>query len=141
LFNGPYIHQFVAPWEAMPSAKTVGVAHSSYRPILRISSTLIVLWILLLSLVTVGYNSVLTYSHMVKICSNRHRWTRLFNARLTHLQSSITHKYICYELLKFTHHSGKAEPQCQATPIEFGSPHEAICTGFVDICLPILHSY
>jgi hypothetical protein len=22
--------------------------------------------------------------------------------------------------------------QCQATPIAFGSPHEAICAGFVD---------
>jgi hypothetical protein len=38
-------------------------------------------------------------------------------------------------------YSGKVEPQCQATSIEFGSPHEAICAGFVDTCLPILHSY
>jgi hypothetical protein len=29
----------------------------------------------------------------------------------------------------------------RATPIEFGSPHEAICAGFFDICLPTLHSY
>jgi hypothetical protein len=41
----------------------------------------------------------------------------------------------------FTNYSGKAEPQCQATPVEFGSPHEAIYAGFVDTCLPILHSY
>jgi hypothetical protein len=42
----------------------------------------------------------------------------------------------------FTSYSGKAEPQRQATsPIEFGSPHEANFAGFVDICLPILHSY
>jgi hypothetical protein len=26
-----------------------------------------------------------------------------------------------------------------ATPIDFGSPHEAICAGFVDTYLPILH--
>jgi hypothetical protein len=41
----------------MPGAKTVGVAHSSYRPIpvLRYNSTLVVLCIFLLSLVTVGY--------------------------------------------------------------------------------------
>jgi hypothetical protein len=26
-------------------------------------------------------------------------------------------------------------------PVEFGSPHEATCAGFVDIYLPILHSY
>jgi hypothetical protein len=32
-FNGPYVHQSVAHREAMPGAKTVGVAHSSYRPI------------------------------------------------------------------------------------------------------------
>jgi hypothetical protein len=38
-------------------------------------------------------------------------------------------------------YSGKVKPQCQATPIEFGSPHEAICGVFVDVCLPILHSY
>jgi hypothetical protein len=31
--------------------------------------------------------------------------------------------------------------QCRATPIEFDSPHEAICAGFVDICLSIFHSY
>jgi hypothetical protein len=30
-------------------------------------------------------------------------------------------------------YSGKAEPQWQASPIEFGSPHEAMCAGFVDI--------
>jgi hypothetical protein len=29
----------------------------------------------------------------------------------------------------------------QATPIEFGSPHEAICAGFVDVCSPIIHFY
>ena len=33
LFNGPYAHKYVAHREAMPLAKTVGVAHSSYRPI------------------------------------------------------------------------------------------------------------
>jgi hypothetical protein len=35
----------------------------------------------------------------------------------------------------------KAEPQCQTTPVELGSPHEAICAEFFDICLLILHSY
>jgi hypothetical protein len=56
LLYEPYVHQSVAHWEAKPRAKTVGVAHSSYRPILVLwfSSTLVVLWILLLSLVTVG---------------------------------------------------------------------------------------
>jgi hypothetical protein len=58
LFNGPYVHQSFAHREAGPGAKTVGVAHSSYRPIpiLRLISTLVVLWNLLLSLVTVGYD-------------------------------------------------------------------------------------
>jgi hypothetical protein len=70
------------------------------------------------------------------------RWTLLFNARRMHLlQSSKMHKLIFGELFKFTNYSGTAEPQCQATPIELGLPHEAICAGFVDICLPILHSY
>jgi hypothetical protein len=57
LLNEPYVHQSVAHREAMPRAKTVGVAHSSYGPIhvLRFSSTLVVFWNLLLSLVTVGY--------------------------------------------------------------------------------------
>jgi hypothetical protein len=41
---------------------------------------------------------------------------------------------------KTTNYSGKAEPECQATPIEIGSPHEALCAGFVDVGLPILHS-
>jgi hypothetical protein len=56
LFNGPYVHRSCTHGEAKPSAKTVGVAHSSYRPIpvLRFISTLIILWILLLSLETVG---------------------------------------------------------------------------------------
>jgi hypothetical protein len=46
-----------------------------------------------------------------------------------------------YELFQFTSYSGKAEPQCQATPIEVGSPPETICAGFVDKCSPILHFY
>jgi hypothetical protein len=48
--------QSVAHREAKPGAKTVGVARSSCRPIpvLWFSCTLVVLWILLLSLVTVG---------------------------------------------------------------------------------------
>jgi hypothetical protein len=87
--------------------------------------------------------SIITYSYMVKQQCNRCRWTRLFNARVTRLlQSSNTHKLICYELLlSFTNYSGKAEPQCQATSIEVGSPPATICAGFVDICIPILHSY
>jgi hypothetical protein len=28
-----------------------------------------------------------------------------------------------------------------STPVEFGSPHEAIRAGFVDVCFPILNSY
>jgi hypothetical protein len=41
LFNEPYVNEYVAHWEPMPRAKTVGVAHSSYRHILvgRFSST------------------------------------------------------------------------------------------------------
>jgi hypothetical protein len=31
----------------------------------------------------------------------------------------------------------KAEPQRQVTPVEFGSPHEANCAKFVDICFSI----
>jgi hypothetical protein len=55
LFNEPYVHPSIAHWEVRPKAKTVGVAHSSYRPILvvRLNITLVVLWILLLSLATV----------------------------------------------------------------------------------------
>jgi hypothetical protein len=34
LFNGPCDHQHVAHGESKPGAKTVGVAHSSYGPIL-----------------------------------------------------------------------------------------------------------
>jgi hypothetical protein len=34
----------------------------------------------------------------------------------------------------------KAEPKCQATFVEFGSPHEAICVCRY-IYLPIIHSY
>jgi hypothetical protein len=46
-----------------------------------------------------------------------------------------THKsIISYELFDFIIYPGKDEPQCQAIPIELGSPHEAICAGFVDIC-------
>jgi hypothetical protein len=57
LFNGPYVHQTIAHRETRHRANTVGVAHSSYRPIpvWRFSSTLAVLWNLFLSLVTVGY--------------------------------------------------------------------------------------
>jgi hypothetical protein len=52
LFNEPYVHQSFAQWETMPRAKTIGVAHSSSRPIpgMSDSSTLVVLWIFLLSL-------------------------------------------------------------------------------------------
>jgi hypothetical protein len=49
------------------------------------------------------------------------------------LEFKHTSKQISRELLEFPYYSGKAAPQCQATPIEFGSPHEAICEGFVDI--------
>jgi hypothetical protein len=48
---------------------------------------------------------------------------------------------ILCELHLFTNYPGTTEPQCQATPVEFGSPHEATCAGLVDICVPILHSY
>jgi hypothetical protein len=91
-----------------------------------------------------GHNdqAIITYSYMVKQIYSRYRWTHLFNTRVTHLRSSSTHKSICYELFWFTNYTGKVEPQFQAAPIEFGSPHEAIIrAGFVDICLPILHSY
>jgi hypothetical protein len=71
-----------------------------------------------------------------------YRWMRLFSARRTHLlYISTILRSILYELFKFTNYSDKDEPQCQATPIEFGSPHESICAGFVDICLPVFHSY
>jgi hypothetical protein len=46
---------------------------------------------------------------------------------------SNAHKQSFCELLQFPQYSGKAEPHCQATPVEFGSPHDAICAGFVDI--------
>jgi hypothetical protein len=35
----------------------------------------------------------------------------------------------------------RAEPQCQTTPVEFGSPHESIGPGFVYMYLPIHHCY
>jgi hypothetical protein len=50
------------------------------------------------------------------------------------------HTSICYELLQHTNYPSTSEPQCEATPIEVGSPPETICAGFVDICFPILHS-
>jgi hypothetical protein len=43
--------------------------------------------------------------------------------------------------VNFPQYSGKAEPHCQATPVEFGSSHEAIGAGFVDMYLPNLNSF
>jgi hypothetical protein len=54
---------------------------------------------------------------------------------------NVNYVIMLLTLFEFLHYSGKAESQCQATPVEFGSPHKAICAEFVDICLPILHSY
>jgi hypothetical protein len=43
--------------------------------------------------------AIITYVFTVKTSCNRYRWTRLFNARRTHLLwSSKFHKSICYEL-------------------------------------------
>jgi hypothetical protein len=88
-----------------------------------------------------GHNvqTIVTYSCMVKTFYKRYRWTRLL-MRVETIYLEI-HKKISYQLLQFTNYSDKAEPQCQATPIQFGSPHEAICAGLVDMCLPILHAY
>jgi hypothetical protein len=70
-----------------------------------------------------------------------YRWTRYFNARQRYLlRSPNIYKQIFCELFEFPHYSGKDETQCLVTPVEFGSPHEAIYAGSVDICLPILHS-
>jgi hypothetical protein len=86
--------------------------------------------------------SIITYSNKVKTLLKRYCWTRLFNARRTNLlRSSNTHKYIFCESFQFPHYSGQVEPQCQATHVEFDSPHEAICAGFVDVCIPILPFY
>jgi hypothetical protein len=52
---------------------------------------------------------------------------------------SYTNKEWFFEIFYFLVYSGKAEPQCP--PVAFGSPHEAICAVFVDMYLPILHSY
>jgi hypothetical protein len=57
------------------------------------------------------------------------------------LPGSNTHKATFCHLLYFAECFGKAELHCKATPVEFGSPHEAICAGLVDIYLPIIHSY
>jgi hypothetical protein len=78
--------------------------------------------------------TIITYPNMVKTFLNRYCRTRLVNARRTQpLRSSKTPQFILCEVSYFPHYSGKAEPQCHATPVEFGSPHEAICAGFVDI--------
>jgi hypothetical protein len=73
------------------------------------------------------------------------KWAKLFETctvgRIFSMRVERIHKSSFCESLVFTNYSGKPEPPCQATPIEFGSPHEAICAGFVDKCLPILHSY
>jgi hypothetical protein len=93
---------------------------------------------------TFGYNvqTIITYSNMVITCLHRCLWTHLFNARRTYLLWSLnTQKNVFCELLEFPQYSGKSKPHCQATPIEFGSPHEAICARSVDKCLLILHSY
>jgi hypothetical protein len=66
----------------------------------------------------------------------------LFIARRTHLRLGLTtHKSIFFIVFFVPGYSGKIEPHCQATTVEFGSPHEAICSGFVDVCLQILNSY
>jgi hypothetical protein len=59
-----------------------------------------------------------------------HRWTCLFNTcRAQLLPGSNTHKQFFSDLFYFLGYSGKAEPQCQATPVEFGSPHDVIVRG------------
>jgi hypothetical protein len=76
---------------------------------------------------------------MVNTFLHRYRWTRLLNARRTHwFWSSNIPKHIS---VIFPQYSGKAEPHCLATPVEFGSSHEAIGAGFVDMYLPILNSF
>jgi hypothetical protein len=71
------------------------------------------------------------------------RWMRHFNARRMHLLiGKNLHPQKCGDSFYFARYSGKAEPQCQATLVEFDSPHKAICAGFVDMrLLLILHSY
>jgi hypothetical protein len=79
---------------------------------------------------------------MVKVFSSMYRWTRFVNAHQTHLlESSNTHKQTFSALCCFPRYPDKVEPHCQATAVEFGSPHEAICAGFFDICLPLPHFY
>ena len=86
--------------------------------------------------------AIITYYFTVKTSCNMIRCTRIFNARRTHLlRSSNSHKMICYAIFYFANYPGIAEPQYQVTPIQVGSPPETTCAGFVDICLPILHSY
>jgi hypothetical protein len=62
-------------------------------------------------------------------------WTHLLIARAAHLlPGSNIHKSNFCEFFLWVN-SGEAEPQCQATPVKFGSPHETICAGFiVDKC-------
>jgi hypothetical protein len=64
-----------------------------------------------------------------------YRWTRLCNGTVGRVIERIYFLFQTPTTKRFVaNYSGKAEPQCQATPIEFGSPHEAICSGFVDTC-------
>jgi hypothetical protein len=83
-----------------------------------------------------GHNvqMVITYSNELKTFYNMYRWTRRFNVRLTHVFRGLTPTNKISVNYSF---SGVF----QATPVEFGSPHEPICAEFIDACLPIIHSY
>jgi hypothetical protein len=88
-----------------------------------------------------GHNvqAIITYSNFVKTFSNRYRWTRLFNARRTHLlRSSNTHYVNCcnYRIVP-------AKLSRNAKQHSSNSAHlmRRFVPGLVDMCLPILHSY
>jgi hypothetical protein len=82
--------------------------------------------------------TLITYSNELKTSLNRHRRTRLFNVlrRMHIFPSSTTHKSAFIEIFYHPGYSGKAEPYCQATLVEFASQtREAVCARSVDTLL------
>jgi hypothetical protein len=74
--------------------------------------------------------TIISSSNKVKSSLNTYRWTRRFNECRTHIRWRSNTKNIFYcELIEFPNYSGKAQPQCQATPVDFGSPYRRFVRG------------
>jgi hypothetical protein len=71
-----------------------------------------------------GHNvqTITTYSNEVKVFGTC-TVGRAFSMRVERFYSGDETPTICFcELFSFPHYSCKAKQQCQATPVEFGSP-------------------